>query len=336
MDSGPRKRLSSGVLAAGLPAAVKARSVLWEAGTRPWPTTAFRLVHAQADSLPGLTVDVYGRYAVANLTEEAAGVESEVLDALFALDFNGVYLKRHPRQKNALADTDLAGLCPPRPARGRPAPAELVVQEYGVPFGVRLADGLRTGLFLDQRENRRRIAALARGGRLLNLFAYTGGFSVAALHNGAEDAVCVDVSATALARARENVARIGAARRHRTITDDVFDVLARLRRRGERFDVVVVDPPSYATTKRRRFTAVKGYPELVALALPLLTGGGHLLCCLNHHTVSSTRFRDLVAAGARAAKVVLSSMQDLVPPADFPTADGMSPLFKALLCQRPG
>ena len=284
--------------------------------------------------MPGLTVDVYGNHLVVNLSDGAFDAEADVVGVLGELGFAGVYVKRHPRQKNVLQETPLVELCPEQPSCGASAPTEFVVTEYGVPFGVRLGDGWRTGLFLDQRENRRRVAELARDKRVLNLFAYTGGFSVAALQGGAAAALCIDASAAALARARENVSRIGALERYRAHTGDVFELLPKLARRGELFDVIVLDPPSYATTKRNRFRAVKDYPALVALVLPLLAKGGYLLSCLNHHQVSPSRLRAMVAEGARLSGVQWRSHRDLSPPGDFPTAPGQQPLFKSVLSQR--
>jgi len=326
-------------LLAALPAALERRFGLRRAAAK-WgedvarATTAFRLVNGDGDGLPGLTVDAYDRYLVANLFDGALKAEADVLDALAELGYAGVYIKRHPKQKNTLVDARQADLCPAQPLVGQAAPDDLVVYEYGVPYGVRPGDGLRTGLFLDQRENRRRVAALVAGKRVLNLFAYTGGFSTAALMAGASEALCVDASAAALQRAQENAARVGAGDRHRTWAGDVFEVLPRLARRGERFDVVVLDPPSYATTKKRRFVAEKDYAELVSLCMPLLDPAGHLLCCLNHHRVSQGKLRAMIREGAARAGAPRMSLRDLAVGRDFPWLPGQEPLFKSVLGQR--
>ena len=296
--------------------------------------TAFRLVHGEADGLPGLAVDVYDRYAVMHAFDLNTEQEQLAQARLARLGFAGMYLKRHPRQKNELVDASGdVGLCPPAPIAGENAPDPLPVYEFGVPYGVRLGDGLRTGLFLDQRDNRRLIADLAPGKRVLNLFAYTGGFSVSALAAGATLARCVDVSEASLARARDNVARIGCVDRHETWTMDVFDALTRMARRGERFDLVIVDPPSYATTRKRRFRAAKDYGDLVGRVVRLLSPGGFLLACVNHHKVSQAQLRSFLREGAGAASAVWDRMLDRPPTRDFPALVGAEPLAKSVLCR---
>lgn len=333
-EYGTNNELDERSLLAALPVALQRRYGMFRFAETSGRTSCFRLAHREADGLAGVALDVYGRHLVVNLFDEAFAVEDAVLARVSKLGFEGVYVKRHPRQKNTLVDARGDDLCPAAPVMGEPAPEPLIVHEYGVPFAVSLGDGLRTGLFLDQRENRRRVAELAGGKRVLNLFAYTGGFSTAALAAGASAALCVDASAIALERARDNVQRIGATERHRTWTGDVFEVLPRLVRRNEQFDIIVLDPPSYATTKRRRFRAAKDYPELVALCLQVLAPGGFLLSCLNHHQVTQGRLRALVSAGAETAAVQFRSHRDVEMGRDFVPVPGREPLFKSVLSQR--
>jgi 23S rRNA (cytosine1962-C5)-methyltransferase len=219
-------------------------------------TTAFRLVHEAGDALPGLAVDVYGNHLVAQLYEDEAGTwddparRDRLLDRLGAIGFDGIYLKVRPRQSNTLVDTRRDELAPRQAVRGETAPEQFEVLEEGVPFAVRLGDGLSTGLFLDQRTNRRRVREAAQGKRVLNLFAYTCGFSVAAVVGGAARTVSVDAAAVALDRGRINLERVGVGTNpaHELIADDVFAWLARAPKRKERFDLILLDPPSYSTT----------------------------------------------------------------------------------------
>ena len=312
--------------------ALEQRYRLFRARAAAEPTTAFRLFHQRADGVPGLAVDVYGEHLVVHFFDAPDTARDErVLDALQRLQPRGIYLKRHPRQKNQLGEVRGGELAPETPVRGEPAEDELVVYEHGLPLGVRLGDGLRTGLFLDQRDNRRRVRAAAQGLRVLNLFAYTGGFSAAALAGGAAHAVCVDASARALAWSRRNVERLGASDRHRVLQDDVFDVLRRMARRGERFDLVIVDPPSYSTTRSRRMRVRGDYAELCAAALRVLVPGGRMLACINHHAARQAELRDGVRAAAELTGRPLESLRDTPSQLDFPSVAGHEPDAKSVL-----
>ncbi len=320
------------LLRRALSLAVQARYRLGRLQHGDAPTSAFRLFHGTGEGAPDLAVDVYGEFLVAQLGGDMPDErQHDVLDALEALGPAGVYMKRHARQKNELGDARASAWAPANAARGSSAEEEIVVHEYGVPFGVRLGAGLRTGLFLDQRENRQRIRRLAIGKRVLNLFAYTGGFSLAALAGGAADATCVDASAAALAWARRNVARIGATDRHRTWHADAFDALAQLGRRGERFDLIVVDPPSYASTRKRRFVALKHYQALCEAALRVLAREGSVLACINHHGARQSKLRRDVMRAVQAAGRSVALLKDMPAQLDFPPAIGSEPESKSVL-----
>lgn len=297
----------------------------------PAATTAFRLVHGEADGIPGAAVDVYGRFLVLHAYDLTEGQERELVQALRDLSYAGLYLKRHPRQKNQVVTARDTALAPSAPLWGEAAPEPLVVHEHGVPYGVNLGDGFRTGIFLDQRDNRARIAGMARDKRVLNLFAYTGAFSVAALHGGASHARCVDVSAASLRRADENVARIGASDRYRAWNADAFFALERLAKGRDLFDIVIVDPPSYATTAKRRFRVTRDYPDLVARAVAVLRGRGQLLACTNHHRVSQAQLRACVREGLQRAGRSVAELTDHATGCDFPAAPGQQPLAKSTL-----
>jgi 23S rRNA (cytosine1962-C5)-methyltransferase len=163
-----------------------------------------------------------------------------VLDGVFSLGVRGVYLKVHPKQSNTLIDPRSESLAPSGPVRGEPAPDPLVIHESGLAYRVRLGDGLKTGIFLDQRENRRRVRELARGKHVLNLFAYTCGFTVAAAAGGALSSVSVDASKGALERGKENLEENGLfSPAHALVDDDVFSWLKFAGKRNERYDLVV-------------------------------------------------------------------------------------------------
>jgi 23S rRNA (cytosine1962-C5)-methyltransferase len=325
-DQGPAIYDDDEALDLALARSVGQRFGLGRSGAGERATTAFRLVHESGDALPGLAVDVYGAHLVAHLYEDDRGTwtaprRERVLDRLGALGFDGVYLKVRPKQANTLVDTRREDLAPKLPVRGAPAPEGLVVMEEGVPYGVSLGDGLSTGLFLDQRTNRRRVREAARGKRVLNLFAYTCAFSVASAVGGASRTVSVDAAAVALERGRENLARVGVKAddgAHELVATDAFAWLAQAARKRERFDLVVLDPPSYSTTKTGRFVGRTDYGDLAALAMALLAPGGVLLACSNHRQVSARRFRRFLHEAAEKAGKTVVQAKDVATPRDFP------------------
>ncbi len=318
-----------------------ARERRWALGRAehgPRATTAFRLVNEDGDALPRLAVDVYGAWLVAQFYGDDgpwvdAGRRERVLDRLFALGFDGVYCKVRPKQANMLVDTRRDDLAPAHPLRGVPAPLELAILEEGMPLLARLGDGLSTGLFLDQRNNRRRVRDLASGKSVANLFAYTCAFTVAAALGGAARTVSVDASASALERGRANLGHAGVldARAHSFVATDAFSWLARAARRGERYDIVVLDPPSYSRTKRGRFVADSDYVELAAAAIAIVAPGGRVLACTNHRGIAQARFRRILFDAAREAKRDVSQVKDLPPPPDYPVAPGAEPHTKSAL-----
>lgn len=300
-------------------------------------TTAFRLVNEEGDALPGLAVDVYGDHLVAQIYVseewEVPGRRERMLDALDALGFDGVYLKLRPKQANVLVDTRRDDLAPSAPVRGAAAPGELVVLEEGAPFAVRLGDGLSTGIFLDQRLNRRAVRRSSRGAAVANLFSYTCAFSVVAALGGARRTVSVDASLAALERGRAGYALAGVelGRDHAFFGEDAFSWLVKAAKKDERFDLVIVDPPSYSSTKKRRFVAESDYDELVALAAAIVAPGGRILACCNHRGMARQKLRRLVHEGARAAGREVVQLKDLPDAPDFPGAGGREPHMKSLL-----
>jgi 23S rRNA (cytosine1962-C5)-methyltransferase len=342
-DIGDQVFDDSRALSRALRRACERRWGLARADSGPSATSALRLVNEEGDSLPGLAVDVYGDWLVAHLLDDPAPTGSpaaagqnarrdRILDELAALGFAGIYLKVRPRQANVLVDTRREDLAPAGPVRGLAAPDPLSILEEGMPLLVRLGDGLSTGLYLDQRANRVRVRELARGARVANLFAYTCAFTVAAALGGAARTVSVDVSAAALERGRENLAVAGALRaEHALVAEDALSWLTRAARRGERFDLVVLDPPSYSSTKRGRFVATTDYAGLAALALAVVAPGGRLLACTNHRGISRARFRRILFDAGRMAKCEIAQVKDLPPPADHPVSPGGEPNTKSAL-----
>jgi 23S rRNA (cytosine1962-C5)-methyltransferase len=316
--------------------ALHARAFLaWTEGERR--TTAFRVVNESGDGLPKLAVDAYDHFAVAQFYEDDSTWTEErrgrVVAALDRAGFRGVYTKRRPKQASVIVDAGAAGLAPSEPSAGAPHPDDFVVLEEGMRVPVRLGDGLSTGIFLDQRANRRRVRDASSGASVLNLFAYTCGFSLAASLGGAWRTVSVDASAGALQRGEELFAaneRLGAAD-DQFVVGDVFALFPELRRRFGLFDLVILDPPSFATTKTSRFSAASDYGKLVAQVLPLVRPGGRLLASTNHRGITPDRFRTLVRKGAELAGRPIAQLKDLPDPIDFPPEPGAFSHLKAVL-----
>lgn len=313
-------------------------------------TNAYRLIHGAGDGCEGLTVDVYDRYLVASLYTEQRGAQEEAwLSALSALGYAGVYLKQRPKQANQLDDAQRKVRAPEHAIAGEDAPEELTILENGVPFVVRLGDGLSTGLFLDQRDNRARFAALSSGKRVLNLFAYTCAFGVVAARAGAAATTNVDISKPALERGKQNYALSspasgrGSARgpseghgdlqppdsQHLFLARDVLETLPRMQKRGETFDLIALDPPSYASTKSGRFSVERDYAELAAGALALLRPGGTLLACANHARLSEQELEVALRTAQRRVGSRTLSLTFAPPPADHPRAPGRPPHLKS-------
>ncbi len=243
-------------------------------------TDAFRVLHGEGDRMPGFVVDRYGPVAIARTDGEGARARvGELAEALWpSLEAWGV-------TSLALRTGGKGEAVRIEPLRG-PAPPDTVrVVEHGVPFVVDLARGQKTGAFLDQRDNRRRVGELARGRRVLNLFSYAGGFSVHAALGGAAHVTSVDVAAAAHATAQASFRAAGLdPGKHAFVTADVRVFLDGARERGQAWDLVVSDPPSYAPSEKTLPRALTAYRGLHGACAAVLAPGG-VLCaasCSSH------------------------------------------------------
>lgn len=296
---------------------------------------ALRLVNGAGDGLDGVSLDVYGEHLVLSVAAEMdSSARESALDAAYALNARGVYLKVRPRVASTLIETRRADIAPHQASRGESAPAAFTIREGDLRFEVKLGDGLSTGIFLDQRDNRARLREMCRGGRALNLFAYTGGFTLAAIAGGAMSSVTVDAATPAIETAIRNIeaagGRVGEGA-HEVVRADVFDYLRRASARGDRFDVIALDPPSFATTRKSRFRAASDYAALASLCLDVLAPGGTLIACTNHRGVTKARFRRDLHDACRATGRRAAKMRDFGPPADFPAAPGEEPHLKTVV-----
>jgi 23S rRNA (cytosine1962-C5)-methyltransferase len=283
-----------------------------------------RLVNGESDGLPGIVVERYGDYLVCQLyTSAIANLRDDLYDALVEqLSPRAIYEQRRYRSLGGEAPRQAAAEL----VRGAAAPVELEVKEDDLTFVVDVTAPLSTGLFADLREGRRAVRQWASGRRVLNLFSYTGAISVYAQAGGAAEVCAIDVAAKAHARARRNFAASGFdPEKPEHIVGDVFKVLARFVERGRTFDMVVVDPPAFASAAARGgkpWSAMRDYSELITAALDVLAPGGLLIAASSTHKMTLDEFERSLADGAMDAGTRLQIVDRRPLPPDFPTVPG--------------
>jgi len=291
---------------------------------------AQRLVNAHGDGLAGIAVDRFGDWAVAELSsDEAFARRAELCDAILALGARGVYTKC--RLRRDLRHENVEELAPKVPDVGEGAPPALTVNEQGLSVEVSLGDGWDVGLYVDQRENRRRVMGMSKERAVLNLFGYTGSFSVAAALGGAKHTVTVDISRRALERARRNfeLAGIAPGSAHHFVREDVVEWLERACRKEQRFDIVILDPPSFSTLgKGRVFKLEERWEQLLAGAIHLLHPLGQLLVISHERAVGPKALRRRIQHVAEQLGHTPPAVRDISPAVDVPPGpDGPWPSF---------
>jgi 23S rRNA (cytosine1962-C5)-methyltransferase len=280
------------------------------------PRRGVRLVFSEADGLSGLIVDQYDRWLAVQFTSLALAQRREMFADLLAelLAPEGIYL-RTERGIGQLEGLELHD----GPLRGRVPDGPLVIDEAGLEFLVNLAEGQKTGYYLDQRANRAGVAPLAAGRRVLDGFCYTGGFSLHAARAGATSVLGVDVSEPALALARTNAARNGLEQASFERAD-VFDRLGELAQAGEHFGMIVLDPPKFARAGAAVEEALRGYRRLLTLALRLLEAGGILVMCCCTGLIAREVLHDLLSQVAADQRRLLQILDSGGAAADHPVA----------------
>ena len=301
-------------------------------------TDIYRLINGAADGLPGLTVDRYGDALVAAVYDEDGVMPPRPIPSALAemlaeaTGATSIYVKYRPREAGRIPDDQLQALAPPEPVYGS-AIRSFVGHEEGLAYVIRPSEGLSTGLFPDMREGRARVRAWAAGRRVLNTFAYTCGFGVAAAAGGAQRVLNLDLSKSVLEWGQANYRANGfEPDPHDFVFGDVFDWLVRLAKRGDRFDLVILDPPGFSRTKGRAFSAARDYGELAGLAARVTAPGGSILACCNVAELPWKSFRERVLAGVAAAGRTAAVNGVYHEPAlDFPAPRGQEPYLKMLL-----
>ncbi len=288
LDRDPDAEISQSWFAQRIAHALELREQLYDA---PF----YRLIHAEADGLPGVIIDRFGDTCVVQPNAAWADTHVEALAAALA-EVTGCsnILKNASGRTRGLEglDDQNAVLC------GEAPTAPLPVVMNGATYMADLTGGQKTGLFFDQRENHGVAARLVKpGAKVLDVFSHVGGFGLAMLAGGAEAATCVDGSAAALELAKAGAAASGKQDLLTTRQGDAFDVLAALAEEGETFDVVICDPPAFAPSKPALEAGLRAYERVAKLAAPLVAPGGYLGLCSCSHAAELTKFRNSSARG---------------------------------------
>lgn len=302
---------------------------------RSTDTTGFRCVHGENDGLPGLVVDRYGQTLVVKLYSAAwvPHLRTTVAALHELLGPDAIIL----RLSRALRD-ELPGLTDGRGLVGEDPAGPVLFRENGLVLEADVMAGQKTGHFLDQRDNRRLLGAQSAGARVLDVFACTGGFSLAAAAGGARSVRSVDMSARSLDTARANfdhnqhVPAVRACRLETTV-GDAFTVMTALARAGERYDVVVVDPPSFAHTQPAVAGALRAYRRLTDLAVRLLDDDGLLVQASCSSRVGAEAFLAEVLAGATGAGRRLDGVRTTGHPPDHPVGFPQGAYLKAVFAR---
>jgi len=279
-------------------------------------TDAYRLLSGEVEDLPGLSAERYGDVVILQvlgpIADETAVLRRAARWYVDALGAGSVYVKHFVKDRPAAEGDMSEALRSPKPLLGREAPERIEIRERGLRFAIRPHDGLSVGLFLDHRDNRSRVRSLAAGKDVLNLFAYTCGFSVAAAAGGAKSTVSVDVSPKHLDWGRANFTLNGLDLDVQTfVKSDAADYLRRAERQGKSFDVIVLDPPTFAHGRKRgqTFSVERDLADLFQAAASLLNPGGLMMVSTNFRKLSWRSLREQVkrGAGKRKHRVIESS-----------------------------
>ena len=283
-----------------------------DAGALP---AAYRLVHGEADGLPGLIVDKYGAYLVVQFL--ALGLEPwrEVIVAALGEQLSpaGIYERSDSAVRKLEGLEERVGML-----AGEPLPDDLLLLDSGATLLADLKTGAKTGLFLDQIQNQKAAARQAAGRDVLNCFSYTGLFGLRAAYAGAKSVTDVEISPEFNALNQRQWERNNLSIPHEVVTENVFDHLRALESTKYRTDMIVLDPPAFTKNRSSRDGAVRGYNEINRVALRLLRPSGVLVTCSCSHHLSAPEFREIVQTAARDAGRTLKLIEGRSQPADHP------------------
>lgn len=275
-------------------------------------TNAFRLFNGEGDGLGGLTIDYYDQYLVLSWYNQTLYTYRALILAAIQATFSevkGIYEKI--RFESSLPESNFC--C------GEEAPEPLLIQENGINYAVYLNEGLMTGIFLDQKEVRGQLVDGAAMGRtVLNMFSYTGAFSVAAAMGGAQTTTSVDLAKRSLSKTKEQFeVNHLTLDENRIVVMDVFEYFRYALRKNLTYDVIILDPPSFARNKKQTFSVAKNYGDLVEAAVDILSQKGTLIASTNAANVSFDRYREMVEKALQQKQVAYRFTETYRLPADF-------------------
>jgi 23S rRNA (cytosine1962-C5)-methyltransferase len=294
--------------------------------------SAWRLVHAESDLLPGLIVDQYNDVLALQIL--SSGVEYHRQEIIAALqEVTGI---KNMYERSDVDVRKLEGLAERRGLISGEVPDEIVISEGSLKFIVKVTSGHKTGFYLDQRENRRLAANFCADKDVLNVFAYTGAFSVYAASRQAKTITSIESSADALSIARQNFAVNGLPESNCVwLSEDAFKCLRKMRDHGQKFDVVILDPPKFATAQSQVERASRGYKDINLLGFKLLKPGGTLITFSCSGGITESLFQKIVADAALDAGVSASIVQKLNQGPDHPIGLNFpeGAYLKGLICK---
>ena len=281
-------------------------------------TTTYRLFNAEGDGIPGVTIDHYDGFAVVSWYSEGIFHYQAAIIAAFQAIFpetKGIYEKFRYQRKDGLIS---------RFVTGEEAPVPLIVKENGINYATYLDDGLMTGIFLDQREVRGALTErYAAGKRVLNTFSYTGAFSVAAAMGGAIETTSVDVANRSLERTKEQFAVNNLdGEQQKIYVMDVFDFIRYAIRKELQYDVTIIDPPSFARTKKRTFSVTKDYTQLLEELIQITAPDGTLIVSSNAANYKEKNFKQDIAQAFKSSHCDYRILETFHLPGDFAVPAG--------------
>lgn len=280
---------------------------------------AYRVVYSEADLLPGLILDRYGKQVVVQIL--TAGMDRQTGAIVKAID--AVLSPQSIIARNDASSRAIEGLPLEKKILTGEPETPVVISKNGIEFEIDLLEGQKTGFFLDQSENYKVLRGLVEGGQVLDAFCYLGGWSMHAAQFGAKEVTGIDQSEGAIDRARRIAVRNHFESRCRFEVANVFDILTAYEAEGRSYDCVILDPPSFVKRRKEVENAVRGYKEINLRAMKLLRPGGFLVSCSCSYHLSQSRFREILADAAKDAKRELRLLSFQPQAKDHPVLIGL-------------